>query len=249
MSTEAPEPRGNASHHHLDADAVCAQCGTTNPEGTLICHNCGNNLRDQRHLRMQAEAVLLGQERTPVWRWVVRGVIAAMALLLPIIALNADAFFSWLVSGSESAVAEQCWKGPNADYYDGLRRELDATYPAGAALPSPQAATRDTTDGFYLLVDPTSGTVGVGVARTVESRVRFVVRLNAGPEVRGSAAIRSGAYVARPDEAGMKQGRHYVRAQGYATPRPEGGLRCYGQSESSEKVLNCIAYPLPGPAA
>jgi len=42
----------------IEADAVCAQCGSANPEGTLICKTCGNNLRDQRMLRITADQLL-----------------------------------------------------------------------------------------------------------------------------------------------------------------------------------------------
>lgn len=249
MSTEEPAASENASHHHLDADAVCAQCGTTNPEGTLICRHCGNNLRDQRQLRMQAEAVLLGHERTPVWRWVARGIIAVMVLVLPLVALNADNFFSWLVAYSEGGVAERYWNGTDAPFYDGLRRELDAAFPEGGSPPTPQGTLGSTPDGFYLLVDPLSGPVGVAIARTRESRVGFVARLDAGIEIRGTASVRDGRYLAQPDEVGVKQGRHYVRARGNAGPRPAGGLMCFGQSETSERILNCVAFPLPAPVA
>ena len=45
-------------HEGIEADAVCAQCGSANPEGTLICKTCGNNLRDQRLMRIAADQIL-----------------------------------------------------------------------------------------------------------------------------------------------------------------------------------------------
>ena len=48
-------PQDHHEHvEHLDADAVCEACDTVNPEGTLLCKTCGNNLRDQRARRMKA---------------------------------------------------------------------------------------------------------------------------------------------------------------------------------------------------
>jgi hypothetical protein len=40
---------------YIDADAVCEQCSTVNPAGTLLCKTCGNNLRDQRMRRLAAD--------------------------------------------------------------------------------------------------------------------------------------------------------------------------------------------------
>lgn len=41
----------------VDADAVCEACGTVNDESTLLCKQCGNNLRDQRTRRIAAGGV------------------------------------------------------------------------------------------------------------------------------------------------------------------------------------------------
>jgi len=46
-----------AGFEAVDADAVCEACGTVNEEGTLLCKQCGNNLRDQRARRIAAGGV------------------------------------------------------------------------------------------------------------------------------------------------------------------------------------------------
>ena len=56
--------QGNSHDHHeavehLDADAVCEPCGNVNPEGTLLCKTCGNNLRDM------IQAIEAGQVEEP----------------------------------------------------------------------------------------------------------------------------------------------------------------------------------------
>ncbi|MCX5757207.1 MAG: hypothetical protein NTU83_01615, partial [Candidatus Hydrogenedentes bacterium] len=53
MMEEGPQPQVDIER--IDADAVCEKCGTVNPEETLLCKTCGNNLRDQRLHRVQSE--------------------------------------------------------------------------------------------------------------------------------------------------------------------------------------------------
>ncbi|HOT50297.1 MAG TPA: hypothetical protein PLI07_04930, partial [Candidatus Hydrogenedentes bacterium] len=50
-------PRQQAPIERIDADAVCEQCGMVNPEDTLLCKTCGNNLRDQRLRRVRVETL------------------------------------------------------------------------------------------------------------------------------------------------------------------------------------------------
>ena len=53
MSQDNPGPVNPLQNfEQIDADAVCQQCDRINDEGTLICKACGNNLRDQRNLRI-----------------------------------------------------------------------------------------------------------------------------------------------------------------------------------------------------
>ena len=249
MSSDDPAAQGSAAHH-LDADAVCAQCGTTNPEGTLICHNCGNNLRDQRHTRLQAEAVLLGQDRSPVLWWVTRGAFFVIVIVLAVVAFRAEDVSNWMVNSAEADVAELCWKGPQAPLFDAMRRELDGAYPEGQPFPEPQPKADGAVQGFYLLADPATGPVGVAIARIDGDQVRFLARLQSGHELRGSAVVANGRYVAQPDDAAARFGwRDFVRVSGSAQPMPEGGFICQGWSENSQDLTMAFAYPLPEPPA
>ena len=58
----------------LDADAVCGSCGTVNPEDTLLCKSCGNNLRDQRQTRIAVDGP--GMEPMDM-RWTISAVVSA----------------------------------------------------------------------------------------------------------------------------------------------------------------------------
>ncbi|HOJ68818.1 MAG TPA: hypothetical protein PLH06_08470, partial [Candidatus Hydrogenedentes bacterium] len=88
------------AHQVLDADAVCAQCGMVNPEGTLLCKNCGNNLRDQRMLRLQADEALQGRETAAEQRNTflrnALGVLGVLVLLY--LGLNASSLMNLLTS-------------------------------------------------------------------------------------------------------------------------------------------------------
>lgn len=236
-------PGGAQAEHHLDADAVCAQCHTTNPEGTLICHSCGNNLRDQRHIRLQADEVLLGHGGTPKWRWALRGVIVAMVLVLPLVALNADEFMGWLVSDAEDGSA--FWHGSDSATYARMRSDLDAAYPPGEELPVPPRGidTGKMPDGFYVILGP-QGAVGVANLRSDGALKRFVARLENGMEVRGRGTMQSNRIYAQHTDVGVKDGRRYTRAYGMGAASPAGGYAGYGQLEMPERTIQFGAYLL-----
>ena len=66
----------------IDADTVCEKCATVNPEETLLCKSCGNNLRDQRIERMaRGGAIELGDVGESKFR-ILTGVLITIGFVL-----------------------------------------------------------------------------------------------------------------------------------------------------------------------
>lgn len=95
---------------HLDADAVCELCGNVNPEGTLLCKQCGNNLRDQRSRRMHTTGgpTSVVESSFSISR-IVRGVVIVFGICAVLwVALEAvSTIETWLMSGVQSAGSQR----------------------------------------------------------------------------------------------------------------------------------------------
>ena len=110
----------------LDADAVCEQCGSVNPEETFICKVCGNNLRDQRARRIAGEqGVPPGVAETPINR--VR-LFTGLLTALGIITILAAVIFiqdieTWLASAQATedfSDMASLWQGQSSQIFDEL---------------------------------------------------------------------------------------------------------------------------------
>ena len=105
-------PDTSEEHHTLDADAVCGACGTVNPEGTLICKQCGNNLRDQRHQRMHAADAEIGVDTAQSRRRIIDiglgvfGILVVAWAVINVLNGNIDRWASRVVNPEEAAVLE-----------------------------------------------------------------------------------------------------------------------------------------------
>lgn len=244
---------GQGLGDRLYADAVCAQCGTVNPEGTLICKTCGNNLRDQRTIRLAAEQELATQGQPIQRRQVTLGLLTALGIVLVLyVALNVDRISAWMISAQSSAPdARALWNGPDRGVFEKLLAELDekepSTVEARAALSNPDRG--DMLSGIYVLASTNSplGPRILGTANVLQKddTIYFAARLNPQLEVRGRALSQGNAWAATWDSAGVMQGENYSTVSGVALKKPDGGFECFGQSENSEEGYDFVACRLP----
>jgi hypothetical protein len=227
----------------LDADAVCAQCNTVNTEGTLLCKVCGNNLRDQRNRRMQADQAMdlehTGQRRR-AW---LSGVFFVLALVLIASTLmNQELIVEWLIE-EEVPPTGLLWTGQYDAYFRPMFEEIEAaglTPESAAAL---QVATpSDTLEGVYALFD---GDTFLGTAsfRIEGEDAYFAAMLENEREVRGIARLEANNYIALPDFSGIDHRGGVTPISGVAIPQEDGAVECMG--DDGRERSSFMAYRLP----
>lgn len=228
----------------LDADAVCAQCNTVNAEGTLLCKVCGNNLRDQRNRRMQADQAMdlehTGQRRR-AW---LSGVFFVLALVLIASTLmNQELIVDWLIE-EEAPSTDLLWTGQYDDYFQPMFEEIEAAglTAESAAAVIEQVAPADTLEGIYALFD---GETFLGTAsfRLEGEEAYFAAMLDGDREVRGVARVEGGNYIALPDFSGMDYRGRVTPISGVAIPQDNGAVECMG--DDGQVRSSFMAYRVP----
>ncbi len=235
----------------IDADAVCVQCGTVNPEGTLICRTCGNNLRDQRRLRLQAEEQLRGGEELPSPRKIVLGIIAVIGTVLIIFAgINADRIMLWLVSSSDYS-ATNPWTGEigkqlsvmvedlkmqvlaSNQIYSVIQRPINAESPEGIFV----IAIRDKEDNIV--------PVGKAMVKNRGDDYLFTALLDNGAQVRGIAQKQEQRLVAYWDRTACEWKGQKGSASGIVSKREDGKYEGYGGTDLTNENFGFYAFKLP----
>lgn len=235
---------------HLDADAVCVQCGTVNPEATLICKTCGNNLRDQRHLRLQAEQILVHEAPAERGKYVMSGLLTMFGVLLVVwAAMNVEQITEWMVGGGarEGADLAAFWTGGDAEAYEALSQQLEAVAPTAeevqAIVQEPVAG--DSVSGVYVIVvmDGQLGARPVGTAAVSEDgdELLFVARLGSS-EIRGRAEYYGASLAAQWNDAALSMNGEYRGLSGVAMPQAGGVFECFGQTDVSAAEYSAMAY-------
>lgn len=238
----------------LYADAVCAQCGTVNPEGTLICKTCGNNLRDQRALRLTADQILVGAGEPIERRKFFLGSLTVLGILLVLwTGMNVDSIADWLIriQKPNTDTASLLWQGSGAAVFDALAKTLQEEAPdmdvLRTAITNPDRG--ETYDGWYAVTIPSPlgpRVVGVATVQQEDNALLFVARVGGGTEIRGRAQVQGTAMTARWEDAGVLLQGKYVAASGVAVRRPDGRFECFGQSEDSDVGYDFSVYRAPG---
>lgn len=235
--------------HHpekLDADAVCAQCSTVNAEGTLLCKVCGNNLRDQRSRRMQADQVM-DLEHTGYKRraWVSALLFVLATAVIVSTLFNQELIVNWMIGVTEeTSTQELLWIGEYDDYFQPLTQRLSqaaitAESAAAALQDGPIAAD---ISGIYALFDGETF-LGSAIFQVDGEEAYFVAYLNNGDEIRGVARPEAGRFIAIPDYTAMNlEGRVYP-ITGVAIPQGDGMAECMGDDGSQR--INCMAFRMP----
>lgn len=237
----------------VDADAVCARCGSINPEDTLICKVCGNNLRDQRAARLarsQIEEVQL--EVVERRRWL-SGILALIGGVLVLgVMLNLSRIEDGLVGilADSSGPKLGLWSGEDGQVLTKLAAEL-TTRPLTdeqiqEAMLSPLLV--EDFSGRYVLAVPNEAEgilpVGEAVVQQDDDTYYFAGRTGT-TEVRGKATVNSNGFlVAAWGSAGFRVGSEEHPVRGAAGRSESGGLECYGEIEHGEAGYNFMAYPV-----
>lgn len=249
MNNQTMPPTPHAER--VDADAVCARCGTVNPEDTLICKTCGNNLRDQRAARMAMEqpqevAAAPGQQRG-----VIQGILALVGLLLILwVALNSDRIAQGMVSGltSQNAFTLGLWSGQDGARLDDLAASLETAPPSANAQLEAIRSPVNIADpaGMYVLAreSEAEGIRPVGTAivqRDEEDDTLYFVGHTDLLEVRGRGRVNTEGMLV-VDWAGYREGAREYEVRGAALPMAAGGLECYGEPVSTDEEAGAGGY-------
>jgi len=261
-SQPAPPPAsepgsGGAVHQVLDADAVCAQCGMVNPEGTLLCKNCGNNLRDQRQLRLQADEALQGRELATEQRnTFLRNALAVLgALILLYVGLNAGNLMNLLTSpqtADENVVTVSphlYWDDQTkAAPFETLVKQVDPLpSEMDAATARMNATVTPLHTGRYVLFS-SSGVngeqyVGCASVRVQGPDVIFAAKLLNGLEIRGEILSNEGLFYTPWDRSGVKlPDGSYQYGAGSSQQQADGGWLLWVQGPEWRGTV--LAYPM-----
>ncbi len=227
----------------LDADAVCAQCGMVNPSGTLICRNCGTNLRDQRSTRMAAEQLLVSEGEKPERRQVLLGLLTLLGILLIIwLALNVDRFADTLVNVQEYAgdTSRPLWSGEDGAVFSVMGQDLMAFEPTMQQMRNllAQPQFSEEVEGVYVIGLPVFGKgvrpLGKALLQRQEEELFFLAQLENGVEIRGIGREQDNAIVVSWDEGSAQTPEGHMAVSGVALRQKDGRFDCSGAAELSE---------------
>lgn len=244
-------PRPAASFERIDADAVCEQCGTVNPEDTLLCKTCGNNLRDQRLRRVQSERpsedTLLEAKRL-TWLTKVLGVVGTLVVIF--VAINFGRIEQAMTNASSSDTGDPrtYWSGEASTTLNELAVELKSNpvTPQETAYAMEHHIQDEAVDGRYVLVDREQDTpIGQGIVRADGDTFYFVALLSKdSAEIRGCAYLEGSARIASRDKCALElDGQRYL-ASGFAQRVPDGGFECFGLSRADNDSYAVLAYKI-----
>lgn len=245
------EPHDNLEFEHVDADAVCEQCGIVNPEGTLICKSCGNNLRDQRNRRIAGENVQLMGGGISGFR-IFTGLLTVLGIVLVIlVAFSVQNIETWLtgiqVEGNTHA---EVWSGRDDAIYSKMQEELDQ-YPSTdrqreVAVANP--LDEDSYNGRYALAQLSIGgrlnVIGEASLSRRGSKIFFVANINVSDVIiRGYAELQGdNQRLVSNQTAGIRlDGKKYV-GFGFSEKIPGGGHLCLAQTSLNPTPLEIHAY-------
>ena len=238
---------------HIDADAVCEQCSTVNPAGTLLCKTCGNNLRDQRMRRLAADEGIEAVHATDRPIRLLTGLLVVMGLLAILwAAINVwnGNIENWLTNRitetqSDGAIdPNQFWSGPDAALYEEMSQELQE-HPITQEEASLSPSVGDgILDGRYVIRShgPRGHMVGGALVRTRGNTVHFVAQFGRMVELRGRVASESDSQY-EADQIGAGWGETVLDAYGVARLQSDGSYSCAGMvSDAGDRPYSGTAY-------
>ncbi len=255
------DPFAHEYKEAIDADAVCGGCGRVNPEGTLICKGCGNNLRDQRLLRLAADQKLTGEEEATKRRSRLGSVLTVVGILVVIwIGMNAGRIMGFSAPGSATDSTggaattgpvhpAKFWASEKAGY-DALAAELKGQFPTESEAETARLnpPSNPAPNGYFALFEKVGTNerfVGAAHALLEDTKVRFVAAFTDGSEARGMAALADSSEISVDwDMSGVKRAGKCFAGAGSAAPQPDGSYQIVARSEAVSRAIQAVAYPM-----
>lgn len=238
----------------IDADAVCESCGTVNPEETLLCKTCGNNLKEQRQRRIRTnQAAPPPVSVRSVGIRALTGLLSVLGILLILfVVLNLSDIEAALVGAMSGAgQTDSVWSGETGRILDEMALELNQ-YPSSnsdmiEAMSS--ALVEDSFNGRYVIVSPNDlsrrGIMGEAILRRIGDEVYFVAKPRlVDAQIRGVAQLSEVDGTVKPvvyDSGSVEVDGQRFPVKGFSTMLPEGGHLAVGQSENGY-LLEALAY-------
>lgn len=245
--------QGAAQAAGVETDAVCERCGTVNPEETLLCKSCGNNLREQRSRRLAAAQAYQGiEEAKPRTRWFT-GLLAVFGLLIILwTALNVGQIEEWLAEAQTDApvAGEDFYSGPRAAMLNQLAAELNENPVTREEADIAMAQTANPPDigGRYAILRrglAGADWVGQAVVRRQGDDFLFVAQLRNGVALRGVGRLREGTDTVVAENAAIEYQNEFAEASGAVQPIPGIGYAIFGITSLSDDSYEGVAYAIP----
>jgi hypothetical protein len=238
----------------LEADAVCGQCGNVNPEGTLICKTCGNNLRDQRMLRMAADQMLDAEEKSDNRPTLLIGVASVLGILLVLwLGISATRIGGVLTTAEQNTDGVYVepglfFTGANAAVYDSMRSALNVRFPSQADAEEARmnvAPMESLASGNYVLYEQLGTNlrfVGAAAVRAEGASVHYCASLLDGIEIRGSVSLVDDVFLSQWNQAAAMYQDDYYALSGTAYTEADGTVTLTGESNHSSRSFSALAY-------
>jgi hypothetical protein len=246
------EQRYDAGSESIDADAVCVQCGSVNREGVFICKTCGNNLRDQRALRLEADKALGGVHDPLARRRRMRGLLAAFGFLLILATtVNVNRITTWLIEIQSAPLKKDVrflWDDPRLEAMaDELVNAQISSSVSEQIIESP--GLWEGFEGYFVITYQNRrdaiAPAGLALLRAEKDKFALVALLNDGTEVWGYAN-QKGDTLSLQWEFGAAYHQEKTYAfSGMAEDLKDGSIACYGNSEASGETFSFKAYRVP----
>ena len=241
-----PNP-GQDSGPELDADVVCQECGMVNEPGTLICKQCGNNLRDQKRARLATGQDAVVPE-TIDRRKILSGLLSVFGILLVIaVALNVDTIVGYSVEEESGNDGSVFWTGSRAAIFDEMVASLTDYPPTNAEMEAALTTTAPPIglEGRYVIREQAADEiVGIGEVRDTGTELLFVALMQGGFEVRGIAEAETADNVQSPGAAVRGEGFSQTGV-GIAKLNPQQAYTIIGVGNESSTQFRYVAHAIP----
>ena len=237
----------------IDADAVCELCGSVNPEGTLLCKTCGNNLRDQRVRRIANHVPLEGPKVVRI------RFFSTLLTAVLIVAVIGTAFCvpeieNWYMHHEmrESADVEDYWSKKGGATFETMLAQLMANTVTDEEAQNAENFPQDpgVFAGRYVIKlerpGHTNPVIGQGIVLQVDNKLYILAVAVGGIQLRGAVNIPSNDTIEIKESVGVRMNTGEPSAIiGYAYRRDDGSLECFGQTTAGSRPYTVYAYRVP----